>query len=309
MNTEIENNVESQDLTDNSETEKVEPSTEDNSDTSSGQEPENNSDDKTDKTDSNTFTDLETANKSYQELQKKLGEQGTELGDLRKQSEELKALKEKQNNFLQKLGYNSLEEYEDKQREIQYDEDVAKFEVNRYLDYIDHAEFPDEVRKLITNYPIASKEEKQAILDGIEANFPTETIKKVASEVALYRGQLDGQRRQALEEQQINVARSYLQDVTQKYSEDFKNEAFVKLYGEAFRALGLDLNTDYFMQLCQNLKKSWQDEALKAHNIQVENENTKDRISDSVSTRTTVDSKNILDMSEEEIRKELRKYK
>lgn len=303
-----EQEIDSQDLTDNSELENSEPSNEDNSDISD-KEPEQNTDN-TNKTDSNvTFTDLDTANKSYQELQKKLGEQGLELGDLRKKSDELTELKEKQSKFLQKLGFNSLEEYENKQREIQYDEDVSKFEANRYLDYINEAEFPDEVKRLITLYHSSTGEDKRQVLDSIEANFSTEIIKRVAADVAMYRGQLDGEKRQALEEQQLNTARSYLQNVVQKYQDEFKNQDLVMLYGEAFKTLGPDLNTDYFMDLCLKLKKSWQAEALAAHNIQVENENTKDRISDSTTSRNNVDTKDILDMSEDEIRKELKKYR
>ena len=149
-----EQEIDSQDLTDNSDAQTVEPSTEDNSNTVETKEPEQNNDDN--KTDTNTgFTDLDTANKSYQELQKKLGEQGLELGDLRKKSDELTELKEKQSKFLQKLGFNSLEEYENKQRELQYDEDVSKFEANRYLDYINDPdklkEFKSEVKKRITD--------------------------------------------------------------------------------------------------------------------------------------------------------------
>ena len=182
-----EQEIDSQDLTDNSELENSEPSNEDNSDISD-KEPEQNTDN-TNKTDSNvTFTDLDTANKSYQELQKKLGEQGLELGDLRKKSDELTELKEKQSKFLQKLGFNSLEEYENKQREIQYDEDVSKFEANRYLDYINEAEFPDEVKRLITLYHSSTGEDKRQVLDSIEANFSTEIIKRVAADVAMYRG-------------------------------------------------------------------------------------------------------------------------
>ena len=300
----------SQDLQDNSDAQTVEPSIEDNSNTDTANEPEQNIDN-TDKQKTQTgFTDLETANKSYQELQKKLGEQGQELGSLRKQSEELTQLKEFQNKFLNNLGFNSIEEFENAQRENQFNEELSKFEINQYLEQINSAEFPDEVKRLITLYHSSTNsEDKRQVLDSIEANFSTDIIKKIAANVALYKGQLDNQKAQALQEQQFNAARSYLQNAVQKYPDEFKNQDFATLYGEAFKSLGPDLNTDYFMQLCQNLKKSWIDEALKAHNIQTENENTKDRITDGINNRPTSDTKNILDMSEAEIRDELRKYK
>ncbi len=299
--------IDNQDLTDNSNVENSEPSADDNSNNSTN-EPEN-TDNQNDKENSNAaFTDLETANNSYRELQKKLGEQGLELGNLRKQSEELTNLKERQSKFLQSLGFNSIDEFEEKQRELQYDEDVSKFEANQYLEYIDNAEFPDEVKKLVMLYHSSNPEEKRQVLDSIEANFSTDIIKKIASNVAMYKGQLDIKRRQALEDKQLNEARSYLQEVTQKYQDEFKNESFVKFYGEAFKALGFDLNSDYFMELVLDLKKSWQAEALKAHNIQVENENAKDRISDSTSSRNFAATKDVLDMTEDELRKELKKY-
>jgi len=137
--------IESRDLTDNSNLENSGPSLDDNSDASKN-EPENNG---SNNEPDNGFTDLETANITYKELQKKLGEQGLELGNLRKQSEELNSLKERHSKFLHSLGFNSLEEFENRQREIQYAEDVSNFEVNQYLNYINEAEFPDEVKNLL----------------------------------------------------------------------------------------------------------------------------------------------------------------
>jgi len=158
-------------------------------------------------------------------------------------------------------------------------------------------------------YHSSKNEDKRQVLDSIEANFSTDTIKRIAADTAVYRGQLDGQRRQVLEEQQINAARSYLEDVTSKYKDEFQNEHFVRLYGEAFKSFGTDLNSDYFMQLYRELKKSIRDEALKEHNIHIENENAKDRISDAVNSRSNADTKDILEMTEDEIRRELKKYK
>lgn len=306
----LENNVieenDNQDLTDNSELENSEPSTDDNSDVSD-KEPEQNNDVSKDN-EVKPFTDLDTANKSYAELQKKLGEQGLELGKLRNTDKELTDLRERQNKFLNSLGYESLEDFENHQRELQYDSDVAKFEANQYLQYLNEAEFPDEVRSLINLYHSKqTPEDKKAVLDSIEANFTTDVIKRVAADVSNYKGQLDVSRRENFEKQQIAKARVYLGEVTNKYADEFKNKEFMQLYGMAFGALGFDLDSDQFISAVLQCKKSWVNEALKAHNIEVENNNATDRMTDNPSSSGIQSKeKDVLDMTEAELRQYFR---
>lgn len=308
--------IESQDISDNSETEEREPVQADNSDTPAD-EPEQNKDSQNNNeaenetvSDSNGFTDLETANKSYKELQKKLGEQGAELGNLRKQGEELNRLRENQNRFLNNLGFKSMEEFENAQFSAQYNDEIAKFEVSQYLEHANEAEFPDEVKKLITLYHSSSDPaDKKQVLESIEANFSTETIKKIAADSALFKGQLDYQLQQAQNEENNAKMQNYLQNALKKYPDYFKDKNFNQLFGDAFSIYGAELNPDYVVNFYNGLVKSIEADVMKKHNIRIENENAKDRISDGINSRVNTDTKDILEMSEEEIRKELKRIK
>lgn len=252
------------------------------------------------------FKTLEDANKSYLELEKKFGEQSNEVGDLRKKADlaeklqrqiDEQALKTAQDN-----GFNTVQEFENHQ-------EVIKFEADSYAKYLKECEFPEEMVNMLAEY---RRNPSKDLLNAIEAEFSVDTVKKVAGDVAILKGQLQQKENEALESQVYNSAREYLDVNVNKYSEKFQNPAFAALYGEAFRAFGCDLDTDKFVSLMDDYASSVLKAAGIKNGIALENSQITDEIAGL--TNTTSNSprgqeKNILEMTEDEMRKELRKYK
>lgn len=297
----MEETIDNTDLTDNSEdfNEQEPADNVDNSDNSENQkEPENN------QPDGSKFKTIEDATKSYAELEKKLGEQSNELGELRKKAELAEKLQQQiQEQELKKAnekGFDTIEQY-------QYNQELVNFEANLYLKHLQECEFPDEMQRLLAEYV---KNPSDEIRNTIETEFPIDTLKQVAGEVAIFKGQLIQKANEALEQEVLNSAKEYLDTYVNKYSNDFKNPAFAALYGEAFRALGCNLQTDKFVSLL----KAYGNSVLQAAGIKnaVNSENS--QATDEIAGLTNIadvstNEKNILEMSEDEIRRELKKYK
>lgn len=293
-----------QDVSDNSDVETQEPAetNADNSEDDSNKEP-----DETDAQDEqgSRFKSIEDATKSFNELHKKYGEQSNEIGELRKKAE--LADKLQQEIDAQKLqtakdnGFDTVQEFEN-------NKEVVQFEADEYAKHVNECDYPDEMVKMLVEYRQNPSEELRR---AIEAEFPVDTLKQVAGSVAIKKGQLQQKQNEALEQQIYESAREYLDKNVNEYAEEFKNPAFAAMYGEAFRALGCDLQTDKFVKLM----KDYADSVIKAagikNGIALENSNETDEIAGLTNSdgKNQPESKNILEMSEAEIRRELKKYR
>lgn len=298
----MEETIDNTDLTDNSEDfNKQEPTNNvDNSDdiSENQQEPENN------QQDGSKFKTIEDATKSYAELEKKLGEQSNELGELRKKAELAdklqKQIQEQELKKANEKGFDTIEQY-------QNNKELVNFEANLYRKHLQECEFPDEMERLLAEYV---KNPSDEIRNTIETEFPIDTLKQVAGEVAIFKGQLQQKANEALEQEVFNSAKEYLDTYVNKYSNDFKNPAFAALYGEAFRALGCNLQTDKFVSLL----KAYGNSILQAAGIKKAVNSENSQATDEIAGLTNIadvssNEKNILEMSEDEIRRELKKYR
>lgn len=120
-------------------TEPSENNSDDNSDNGT-QEPvksneaENN--DGAEAKDKSKFSTLEEAVKSYSELEKKLGQQSNELGELRRKAQEADEIRAKQLDFIKSYGFNSIEEFENHQQEQQDILELAQIESDLFAQHI-----------------------------------------------------------------------------------------------------------------------------------------------------------------------------
>lgn len=251
------------------------------------------------------FDSLEAANKSYAELEKKYGEQSNEVGSLRKQAElaaqykqqlEAQALKQAQEN-----GFNTVADYQ-KSRE------VAAIEADEYLKHVRECDYPDEMVRLLDSY--RNNPDKET-LDMIESQFSVDTLKQVAANVTIAKGQLQAKEQEALNQQVYDSAKSYLEENVTKYKEEFENPAFAAMYAEAFKGFGCDLDTPKFVSLMKNFADSIIANYKSKSKINAENEDITNEIagdSNAGSSQPAESEKDILTMTEAEMRREFRKY-
>lgn len=301
--------IEESQVTDNLNVSGNEPSdlTDDNS-----SEPENNEPVKSEEENEakkQKFDTLEAALEGYNNLEKKLGEQSQELGELRKIKADAENMQKKQLEIVQSYGFNSIEDFERHQAAQLDNLSLAKYQADLYAKHLDECVNADEVGSLLVQYRNNPNKE---LLEAIEAEFSTDTLKEVAGNVAIYKGQLEQEKIQAQEQQIYNSAKEYLDFNVNKYSEEFKNPAFTEFYGEAFKACGCDLNTDRFVELMRNFAASVLRSAGIKNGIANENKLITDEIAaltDGTAAQGSPKEKDILTMTEEEMRKELRKYR
>ena len=289
--------------TDNSDLEVQEPENNTDNSTSDVQEPENNTDNDNKQ---GKFKTLEEAITAHSELEKKLGENSKELGELRKQKAEFERFKEKQLELARNYGFNSIEEFEEHQQEEQINKDLAAFEADEYLKHINECQEPSEMKEVLLKY---RQNPSKELLDFIEAEFPLETIKSIAGMKKLVEGQLQNKKLEAQKLQVMNSAKEYLDLNVNKYSEDFKNPAFTELYSEAFRILGTGLNTDKFV----NMLKNYANSVLKSSNLKngiiKEGEDITDEIAGlSIGSASTSTEKQINNMSDKELESYIKKF-
>lgn len=248
------------------------------------------------------FDNLETANKSYSELEKKLGQQSNELGELRKQVEEAAKLKEQIANMqlaeAQKQGFQDVKSY-------QNHKEIANFVANEYAKHIQECEFPEEMVNLLDEY---RRNPSDDLLDTIESQFSVETLKDVAGKNAIYQGQLQLKEQEALDNEVKASAKQYLNENVSKYEKEFQNPAFAALYAEAFRAYGCDLDTDKFVEMVKEFAKS----VIKQNGIWTEINKENNKATDEIAGLTMgsnatkqENGKSLLQMSEQELDKRL----
>lgn len=297
----MENDViATEELSDNSEIEEnTEPSDDDNSE-ESDKEPENDKEAEAENT--SRFATIEEATKAHAELQKKLGLQSNELGELRKEAAEAAKLREqiaaRELQEAKEKGFNTVSEYNNSK-------ELANCVADEYAKHINECEYPDEMQKMLNAYREDPSEE---FLDAIEAQFSLKTIKEVAGQTEIFKGELQTKQNEALMNEIKGSAAAYLNENVAKYQDEFKNPAFAALYGEAFRAYGCDLNTDKFVELM----RSYADEVVKAkaikNAIDSENDSDTDEIAGLSSGNNGTNSKggkSLLTMSSAELDKRL----
>lgn len=189
---------------DSSETQ--EPLNNDNSNSEQTQEPENNTkisdednqdgrasansttaDTREEATDKPKFDNLDAALKGYANLEKKLGEQSSELGELRKQAELVKQLQNEQLAIAKSYGFESVEDFKNACLQQEHDHKLAAYEADQYAQFINECDNPDEMQKLLMHY---RQNPTKETLEFIEADFPVEIVKQVAGRMAIARGQL-----------------------------------------------------------------------------------------------------------------------
>lgn len=279
----------------NSEEPVEEPQTSDNPETEQQEEPAEQ--------DSGVFKTLEEANKGYSELRTKYGQQSNEVGELRKAAEELKQIKEQiaaqEQQTAQQNGFNTYKDYQNYHK-------IAELEADAYMQHINECEFPQEMVNLLNEYKTNPSQE---LLETIEAEFSTRTLKDVAANLTIAKGQLQAQENAALQQQYYDSAKQYVDTYVQKYEQDFLNPDFYNLYAEAFGTFGTNLDTDKFVSLMH----SYRDSVLKAHGIEKSIENENKSATDEISALSNKDSskpdgqeKDILTMSETELKEYFR---
>lgn len=299
-----------------------EPLNNDNSNAEQTQEPGSNTDvsdegnqdsNQEEATDKPKFDNLDAALKGYANLEKKLGEQSNELGELRKQAELVKQLQEEQLAIAKSYGFESVEDFKNAHMQQEYDHKLAGYEADLYAQCINECDFPDEMQKLLMSYRQNPTEET---LELIEADFPLKTVKKVAAYKAIaeerLNGQLQAQQQEAQREQLKVTAKAYLDENVPKYAKEFENEAFVALYSEAFRAYGCDLDTDRFVELMRAYANSITKQANINNGIDKENTDVTDEIAALVNRANApqppITDSDIDKMSDKELAANIRKY-
>lgn len=288
-----------------------EPSDEDNSDSNNGDAEPNNGDDNQQKQDKPKFDTLEKALEGYKNLESKLGEQSGELGELREKAKRLEELEKQQLDFVKSKGFDTVEAYNNAQAQEQATRNLASIEVQLYKQHLQECDYPDEVAKLLDQYEQNPTEDLKEVIDG---EFTVATHKAVAKQLSLYEGQVNAKQEEAYRQQLEAQATTFLQNEIARYPEEFNNPSFVNLYGEAFKLAGTDLETDLFINLVSAYRDSVIKETLAKHNIKIANDTARSEMGgtnpNSTANISNQDSgKNVLDMSESEIREVLRKYK
>ena len=284
-------NEQEPETTDNSEKENTEPEGNDNND-GNGEE-----------LIGGKFKTQEELLKAYQEQEKQVGTMSNEVGELRKVKDEYDKILQHQEELAHVYGFDSAAELEAYSQQLQADNDVAAFTADEYLKNINECEFPDEMRGLLLKY---KQNPTPDLLNMIEEEFSNSIIKNVAQNVALFKGQLANQKQQALEEQQMAAAREYLDDVTKKYSDYFKDEAFRNIYADLFKAYGPDLKTDYVVDLLEKYAQSRISQYQKNEALKKENATSTDSFEGLNDSPPEGSSKSVLEMSEDELKKALR---
>ena len=200
---------------DNSETLDTEPTDNvDNSETQEDKEPDTEEN-------QGKFSSLEESNKAYAELEKKLGEQSNELGELRKQAEAYmnlqKELEQQELAKAQEKGFDSIQEWNDSK-------EIAQFRADELAKHLNVLDYPDEMIKLLAEYRENPSEDLYKL---IRDEFPIEVLEDVAEKTAVIKGQLQQKQQEALNQQAVEQLQGYLEVEVPKYAEELKNPAVV----------------------------------------------------------------------------------
>jgi len=255
--------------------------------------------------------------KSYKELEpfrNKNAELSKQIETLSEKAKIAESLEQQQLEIAKAYGFNTVEDMQRHQQDVQVKSEMAKFEANQYAQFLNLCEDPEGARELLILYAQnPTPELKRAIEE--EAGFPIEVHKKVAKEMVNLESEYQQKNFQLTYEQEATKVKAYLENVTTQYPEEFKNKEFVALYGEAFKALGTNLETDKFIGLLNGLKQVWISQHEAQKNQSQENNSAIEAIAGLSPSKNQPPQSNggqepdILSMSEEEMRKVINKIK
>lgn len=260
-NSEVTEQTEPAENTDNSENESTEPENTENTQEQFGK-----------------FKSSDELLKAYSELEKKFGQQSTEIGDLRKKADLAQKLQEQIDSRkleeANKRGFETVKDYENHK-------EVSKFEADSYRKHINECDYPDEMEKLLKQLEESPSKE---LRETIESQFPLETIKDIAGDLKLFKGQLQNREYEAQKEQIIGSAKEYLDVTVPKYLKEFENPAFEALFTEAFKAYGTEFEPDKLVNLLNQYVEYVNTHKAIDKDIEKENTDATDAIAGVVNT-------------------------
>lgn len=287
-------NVGIDDVVDNSE-----PVNTDNSDKQPQQEPTNEPTNNQDQQ-KPKFTTFEESLKGYDELEKRLGQQSNELGQLRKQ---VKKYQQKELELANKNGFETVEDYNNYQLDRQDELYLANTIADEYQKRLSQCNYPEDVEKMLNDYRLNPSDE---LLSEIESEFPVQEVKKLAILETQLKGQLEDKKNQALTEETKLKLEGFLNPIVEANIERFKNPAFAKLFGEGVLAYGTNLDVDRYISLIDDYAKSINVANSIKKGIDNDNKSATDEIaglSFNNNSNNNVSNKSIDEMSDAELEK------
>ncbi|MEI7474695.1 MAG: hypothetical protein WCK67_07935 [bacterium] len=259
--------------------------------------------------------DYQKLTKSYKELEPLLGEKAQwskEKTELEQKAQYAEQVKQQQDVMAKNFGFNSYNDFEKHQEQLQFNSQMANYEADEYAKYLNQSDNPAETRELIMLY---KQHPNPELLAEIESRFTGDIHKKVGENLALVKQNIQQQQIQQSYEKEKESATQYLTDVTTQYADHFKNDAFTNMFGLAFKELGTNLDTKTFISAMDAYKDSIIKDYESSKQTNAENDNAKQGLADlnpngkHINNNSSFQEKNILSMSEEEIKKEFNKYK
>ena len=256
--------------------------------------------------------DYERMAKSYLELEPLVNEKAQwskEKIDLEQKAQLADNYKQQQDVMAKNLGFENYQALEQHQNQLNFNTQMAKYEANEYAKYLNQAENPAETRELLMLY---SQQPSPELLAEIESRFTGDVHKKVGENMAGVKQQIQQQNMQQTYETEKESARTYLVDVTEKYGDYFKNEAFTNMFGLAFKELGTKLDAPTLISAMDAYKDSVIKEYESSKQAKAENDKAKSDLSGLNPGGENVNNgqeKNILDMTPEQMQNEFKKYK
>lgn len=196
------------------------------------------------------FTTFEESLKGYDELEKRLGQQSNELGQLRKQ---VKEYQQKELELANKNGFETVEDFNNYQLDKQDELYLANTIADEYQKRLSQCNYPEDVAKMLNDYRSNPSDE---LLSEIESEFPVQEVKKLAILETQIKGQLEDKKNQALTEETKLKLEGFLNPIVEANIERFKNPAFAKLFGEGVLAYGTNLDVDRYISLIDDYAKS-----------------------------------------------------
>lgn len=202
--------------------------------------------------------------------------------ELEKQQEELKSkvelaenLEKQQDEMAKKFGFQDFSAMQKRQQEIQYNNQLAQYCSNCYMDYVSLCENPNDVKDLLMRY---SQNPTKELGDLIGEEFPPEVHIQVGEKIAEFKNQLAMYHQQQERIKNEALAKEHINNVVSNYGEWFKNKEFAQVYALAFQYLGTDLDPTKMFPAMQQLKDSWIREYQASLDAKKQNDNDIDTL-------------------------------
>ena len=202
--------------------------------------------------------------------------------ELEKKQDELKAkvelaesLEKQQDEMAKKFGFQDFSAMQKRQQEIQYNNQLAQYCSNCYMDYVSLCENPNDVKDLLMRY---SQNPTKELGDLIGEEFPPEVHIQVGEKIAEFKNQLAMYHQQQERIKNEALAKEHINNVVSNYGEWFKNKEFAQVYALAFQYLGTDLDPAKMFPAMQQLKDSWIREYQASLDAKKQNDNDIDTL-------------------------------